>query len=94
MLQRQNPLIFEIGYNKLMAVKKEQIHGFWLLYEEELRDGVRYLRDDLQYKEAKTLFDAARVDGVAEFEDDQDRDWSLIYNRQEGTYTLIRRQRE
>ncbi|OIO44926.1 MAG: hypothetical protein AUJ24_00905 [Parcubacteria group bacterium CG1_02_36_42] len=77
-----------------MAVKKEQIHGFWLLYEEELRDGVRYLRDDLQYKEAKTLFDAARVDGVAEFEDDQDRDWSLIYNRQEGTYTLIRRQRE
>jgi len=77
-----------------MAVKKEQIHGFWLLYEEELRDGVRYLRDDLQYKEAKTLFDAARVDGVAEFEDDQDRDWSLIYNRQDGNYTLIRRQRE
>jgi hypothetical protein len=77
-----------------MAVKKEQIHGFWLIYEEELRDGVRYLRDDLQYGEAKTLFDAARLDGIAEFEDDQDRDWSLIYNRQEGTYTLIRRQRE
>jgi hypothetical protein len=77
-----------------MAVKKEQVHGFWLIYEEELRDGVRYLRDDLQYGEAKTLFDAARLDGIAEFEDDQDRDWSLIYNRQEGTYTLIRRQRE
>jgi len=77
-----------------MAVKKEQIHGFWLIYEEELRDGVRYLRDDLQYGEAKTIFDAARVDGVAEFEDDQDRDWSLIYNRQDGNYTLIRRQRE
>jgi hypothetical protein len=77
-----------------MAVKKEQVHGFWLVFEEELRDGVRYLRDDLQYKEAKTIFDAARLDGTAEFEDDQDRDWSLIYNRQEGTYTLIRRQRE
>jgi hypothetical protein len=77
-----------------MAIKKEQIHGFWLTYEEELRDGVRYLRDDLQYKEAKTIFDAARLDGTAEFEDDQDRDWSLIYNRQDGTYTLIRRQRE
>jgi hypothetical protein len=77
-----------------MAVKKEQIHGFWLIFEEELRDGVRYLRDDLQYREAKTLFDAARFDGTAEFEDDQDRDWSLIYNRQDGNYTLIRRQRE
>jgi hypothetical protein len=77
-----------------MAVKKEQIHGYWLVFEEELRDGVRYLRDDLQQKEAKTIFDAARFDGTAEFEDDQDRDWSLIYNRQDGNYTLIRRQRE
>ena len=77
-----------------MAIKKEQIHGFWLTYEEELREGVRYLRDDLQFKEAKTIFDAARLDGTAEFEDDQDRDWTLIYNRQEGNYTLVRRQRE
>ena len=77
-----------------MAVKKEQIHGFWLIFEEELRDGIRHLRDDLQYKEAKTLFDSARLTGVAEFEDDQDRDWSLIYNPQDRTFTLIRRQRE
>ena len=77
-----------------MAIKKEQIHGYWLVFEEELRDGVRYLRDDLQQKEAKTIFDAARFDGSAEFEDDQDRDWTLIYNRQDGNYTLIRRQRE
>jgi len=76
-----------------MAIKKETIHGFWVTFEEELRDGVRYLRDDLQYKEAKTLFDAARLNGSAEFEDDYDRDWSLIYNR-DGTYTLIRRQQE
>jgi hypothetical protein len=77
-----------------MAVKKEQVHGYWLIFEEELRDGVRYLRDDLQQKEAKTIFDAARLDGTAEFEDDQDRDWTIIYNRQDGNYTLIRRQRE
>jgi len=77
-----------------MAIKKEQIHGYWLIFEEELRDGVRYLRDDLQQKEAKTIFDAARFDGSAEFEDDQDRDWTLIYNRQDGNYTLVRRQRE
>jgi hypothetical protein len=77
-----------------MAVKKEQVHGYWLVFEEELRDGVRHLRDDLQSGEAKTIFDAARLDGTAEFEDDQDRDWTLIYNRQDGNYTLIRRQRE
>ena len=77
-----------------MAVKKEQVHGYWLIFEEELRDGVRHLRDDLQSGEAKTIFDAARIDGTAEFEDDQDRDWTLIYNRREGNYTLIRRQRE
>ena len=77
-----------------MAVKKEQVHGYWLVFEEELRDGVRHLRDDLQSGEAKTIFDAARFDGTAEFEDDQDRDWTIIYNRQDGNYTLIRRQRE
>ncbi|MBZ9578639.1 hypothetical protein KJA14_02200 [Patescibacteria group bacterium] len=77
-----------------MATKKEKIHGFLLKFEEELREGVRYLRDDLQYREAKTLFDAARLQGTAEFEDDYDRDWTLTYNRGEGTYTLVRRQRE
>lgn len=77
-----------------MAVKKEQVHGYWLIFEEELRDGVRHLRDDLQSGEAKTIFDAARLDGTAEFEDDQDRNWTIIYNRQDGNYTLIRRQRE
>jgi len=77
-----------------MSIKKERIHGFLLIFDEKLRDGVRYLRDDLQYREAKTLFDAARLTGTAEFEDDYDRDWSLVYNRREGTYTLIRRHRE
>jgi hypothetical protein len=77
-----------------MATKKEEIHGFWVEFEENLRDGIKYLRDDLQYKEAKTLFDSARLNGWAEFEDDYDRDWSLIYNRDRGTYTLTRRERE
>jgi len=77
-----------------MVSKKETVHGFWVIFDEGLRDGVKYLRDDLQYREAKTLFDAARLNGSAEFEDDQDRDWKLIYNRREGTYTLIRRQQE
>ena len=76
-----------------MAIKKQQIHGYWVKFEEEVKEGIRYLRDDLQRNEAKTLFEAARLRGEAEFEDDQDRDWTLIYNR-DGTFTLIRRKRE
>lgn len=74
--------------------KKERVHGFLIEFDEELKDGIRYLRDDLQYGEAKTLFDAARFDGEAEFEDDYDRDWTIIYNRGKDTYSLVRRQRE
>lgn len=77
-----------------METKKERIHGFWVSFEQDLQEGIWYLRDDLQYKEAKTLFDAARFRGEAEFEDDEDRDWTLIYNNNDGTYTLIKRQRE
>lgn len=77
-----------------MNIKKENIHGFWLQFDEEARDGVRYLYSDLQREEAKTLFDAARLRGSAEFEDDYDRDWTIVYNRGDNTYTLIRRQRE
>lgn len=75
-------------------VKKQRVHGFLLFYEEKLKEGVRYLRDDLQYRETKTLFDAARINGTAEFEDDYDRDWTILYNYGKGTYTLLRRQRE
>ena len=77
-----------------MPIQREQVHGFWLIFEEDLRDGARYLREDLQYQEAKSLFDAARLNGSSEFEDDYDRDWTLVYNRGEGNYTLLRRQRE
>jgi len=76
-----------------MAIKKQQIHGYWVKFDEGVKEGIRYLRDDLQRNEAKTLFEAARLRGEAEFEDDQDRDWTLIYNR-DGTFTLIRRTRE
>jgi len=56
---------FSRGFDiiKYMAMKKEQIHGFRLLFDEEMREGVRYLQQDLQYKEAKTLFDAAKATG-------------------------------
>jgi len=77
-----------------MEPHKENIRGFSVKYDDDAKEGIKYLRDDLQYGEDKTLFDAARLTGQAEFEDDYDRDWTLMYNRGEGSYTLIRRLRE
>ncbi len=77
-----------------MEIKKEKVYGFLVRFEQDLREGIRYLRDDLQKEEAKTLFDAARLRGSAEFEDDEDRDWTLMYIRGDNTYILTLRQRE
>jgi len=73
---------------------KQNIYGYWVVYEKEMVQGIRYLKYDLQREEARTLFEAAKDQGDAEFEDDDDRDWSLRYNRGENSYTLFRRQRE
>lgn len=77
-----------------MGPTKTQIHGYRVIYDESTRAAVEHLRSDLQYKEAKTIFDAARINGSAEFEDDEDRDWTLLYNRGDYSYTLTRRTRE
>ena len=77
-----------------MEIKKEKVYGFLVRFEQDLREGIRYLRDDLQKEEAKTLFDAARLRGNAEFEDDEDRDWTLMYIRGDNSYVLTLRQRE
>ncbi len=75
-------------------MEKQNVYGYWVIFEKGVREGIRYLRNDLQREEAKTLFEAAKHQGDAEFEDDYDRDWTLRYNRGEGTYTLLQRQRE
>lgn len=77
-----------------MEIKKEKVYGFLVRFEQDLREGIRYLRDDLQKEEAKTLFDAARLRGSAEFEDDEDRDWTLMYVRGDNSYVLTLRQKE
>jgi len=76
-------------------MRRELIHGFYANFDESLRHtGVRYLRDDLQYQEAKTFFDKARLTGHAYFEDDLDHDYTLAYNRADNTYTLMPRKTE
>lgn len=69
--------------------EKTSVHGFSVSYEENARDGVRYLRDDLDFNEARIFFDQSRERGQAQFEDDNDRQFTLIH--QNGVYALVRR---
>lgn len=69
--------------------QKTSVHGFTVAFEENVREGINYLRDDLDINEAKVFFDQARVRGSAQFEDDEDRQYTLFY--QNGAYTLARR---
>lgn len=79
-----------------MAAKKETVFGFYINFDDADREGIEFLRQNLQYREAKTLFDSARVNGTAFFEDHYGgygRNWTLNHNS-DGTYNLIRRSGE
>lgn len=69
--------------------QKTTIHGFTVIYEANASQGVQYLREDLDFSEARVFFDQARLRGSAMFEDDNDRQFTLLY--QNGIYTLVRR---
>ncbi len=69
--------------------EKTDVHSFYVTYEENAVEGVRHLRDDLDFNEARIFFDQARSRGSAEFEDDEDRQYTLFYKG--GIYTLARR---
>lgn len=71
-------------------MKKRQIKGYTVFYNEDSVEGANYLDHDLDYKEAEVFFRAARERGSVDFEDDNDRDFTLKRNS-DGTYTLIRR---
>jgi metal-dependent hydrolase (beta-lactamase superfamily II) len=78
-----------------MAVKREKIHGYLVDFDESLKmTGIRYLQYELQEREAKTLFEAARLKGEAYFEDKQNRNFTLIYNRESGLYQVVGRQHD
>lgn len=69
--------------------ERTSIHGFWVDYEQNAHDGVKYLRDDLKTEEARVFFDQARLKGSAQLEDDHDHQFTIFYRS--GNYTLVRR---
>ena len=71
-------------------MKEIKIHGLKVRYEENAKQGIDYLRYDLDKEEATVFFDQAKEKGYAKFEDDEDRQFTLAFNP-DDTYTLIRR---
>lgn len=69
--------------------QKTEVHGHSVAYEDNAREGISYLRDDLSTEEAKVFFDQAMESSSAQFEDDDDRQFTLLY--QGGGYVLVRR---
>ena len=68
---------------------KTSIRGRKVIYEKRAAKGIDYLRNDLDSAEARVFFDQARMRGSAPFEDDNDRQFTLIYKS--STYFLKRR---
>jgi hypothetical protein len=69
---------------------QRDIHGHPVIGEDDVVKGMDYLDYDLQYAEAQVIFEQAKAHGQAQFEDGQDRDYTLKHNS-DGTYTLLRR---
>jgi len=84
--------------------EKINVHGFNVVCEENAAEGIRYLvkehslfstprsarvRDDMDFNEARVFFDQARTKSFSQFEDDEDRQYTLFYKG--GSYTLARR---
>ncbi len=69
--------------------KSSTVKGHIVHYEENAYQGIQYLINDLDHREAEVFFSQARMKGYAEFEDDHERQFTLLH--QNGAYTLVRR---
>jgi hypothetical protein len=72
-----------------MELKEVKVGEWYMKYDETCREGVRHLLEDLSFDECKVFFNQAYAKGAAQFEDDEDRQFTLYY--QNGGYLLTRR---
>ncbi|MFN3301525.1 MAG: hypothetical protein ACK413_00650 [Patescibacteria group bacterium] len=74
-------------------LKKANVHGAIVYYEDNAKIGIEYLSYDLQFEEAAVFFRYAKTFQPAPFEVDRngvEYQFTLRYNK-DGTYTLERR---
>lgn len=73
-----------------MAQHTRDVHGHKVFHEDDALQGVDYLDHRLEYPESEVFFQTAKFRGKAEFEDGENRNFTLRSNG-DGTYTILRR---
>lgn len=76
---------------KNLPSKSINIKGHTVYYDDETKDGIYYLSQDLDFNEADVFFEYAKMHQKADFEDDRERQFTLFYNSSRGIYWLGRR---
>ncbi len=72
-------------------MQKEWVHGHLVNFDASVKStGLYYLQRDLQAEEARNIFETARARGKAYFEDDGERQFTLIH-RSDGSFDLVKR---
>ncbi len=66
------------------------VHGYRIRYDPTAIHGINYLKYDLSAAEALVFIKQAKMYGNAQFEDDKDRDYTLVRGA-DGTFTLVLR---
>lgn len=70
---------------------RRDIHGHIVYGDDKSQQGLNQLDYDLQKDEAEVFFKQAKLKGMAEFEDDHERQFTLVYDRGKGVYRVERR---
>lgn len=73
-----------------MSTHNREIHGHKVYNEDDAREGVEYLANEIQLDEAKVFFDQAKLKGLVQFEDRKGNNYSLLY-KQDGFYWVYKR---
>ena len=70
------------------------LHGYYLYYDENNytadKDALDYMYK-LDESQMKTLFDAAQMDGEANFKTDYGYDYKIVYDYSTKMHTLLKR---
>jgi hypothetical protein len=68
-----------------------EIHGHPVYYDEDDHLGLEHLTRKLDGAEVTMLFDYAKTHGAAQFETQGGKNYSLVHNREQGNYEIVKR---
>ncbi len=77
-----------------MSESYANFYGYYLYYDDnsykDNKDAFSYL-NKLDQSQIKTFFDAAKVDGEANFKTSYGADYKIVYDYSSKAYTLLKR---